>query len=455
MRKRAPFVVLLGLATALVLMAPGYASKQADKRSPAVVQQAGMMKAAAKGGKGKSKKPQTMKRCVRGTAGPYACKNIDMLSQVSMAELGLSFVNDTWGWIDPQTKREYALVGGVEGTVFVDITDKKRPKVLGILPAHTLDPQFPWWRDIKVYADHAYVVSEQDGHGMQVFDLTQLRNDPPGYTTYSETAHYDEISWSHNLAINEDTGFAYPIGSGTCAGGLHMVDITTPDNPTFAGCFDQHGYIHDTQCVVYNGPDSDWTGREICFNSNAEVHHNPPPGSDPITNALSIVDVTDKANPVVISRTEYDGDGYSHQGWLTPNQAYFLHGDELDELEHGNNTITRVWDVRDLDAPVMTLAWENPKTAAIDHNMYTKGKYVYQSNYSAGLRVLDISRVSVPALREVAFFDVSPEDDLPHFDRGTWSNYPYWKNKHIVTVSSMDRGLFVLKTRALGSKGKK
>ena len=103
----------------------------------------------------------------------------------------------------------------------------------------------------------------------------------------------------------------------------------------------------------------------------------------------------------------------------------------------------------------MTLAWENPKTAAIDHNMYTKGKYVYQSNYSAGLRVLDISRVSVPALREVAFFDVSPEDDLPHFDRGTWSNYPYWKNKHIVTVSSMDRGLFVLKTRALGSEGKK
>jgi choice-of-anchor B domain-containing protein len=451
MRIRASFVVLAGLVTALALMTPGYASQRAAERSPAVAEQGAQLKAAM-AGKGKSRKPQNHTRCIRGMAGAYACKNIDLMDQVGLAQLGLSFVNDIWGWDDPKTKRSYSLVGGTEGTVFVDITDPKRAKVLGILPAHTLDPDFPWWRDLKVYKNHVYVVSEQTGHGLQVFDLTQLRSDPPGYTTYAETAHYAGFSWSHNININEQTGFAYPVGSSTCEGGLHMVDITTPASPTFAGCFAEHGYIHDTQCVIYRGPDADWQGREVCFNSNAEVHHNPPPGSDPITNALSIVDVTDKANPVVISRTEYAGDGYSHQGWLTPNQQYFLHGDELDELEHGVNTTTRIWDVRNLDAPVMTLAWENPKTPAIDHNMYTEGKYVYQSNYSAGLRVLDITKVSAPALREVAFFDVSPEDDDPHFDRGTWSNYPYHRQPHIVTVSSMDRGLFVLKTRALGKK---
>jgi len=449
MRIRAPFVVLLGVVTALVLMAPGYASKQSGKRSPDVVKQAGMMKAAAKGGKGKSQKPQSHTPCVRGMAGVYPCKNIDLMSQVGMAELGLSFVNDTWGWTDPQTKREYALVGGTEGTVFVEITDPKRPKVLGILPAHTLDPVFPYWRDIKVYKNHAYVVSEQTGHGLQVFDLTRLRTDPPGYTIYTETAHYPGFSWSHNLAINEDTGFAYAVGSSTCSGGLHMVDIRTPASPTFAGCFSEHGYIHDTQCVIYSGPDAAWRGREICFNSNAEPHHGDPDG---ISNALSIVDVTNKANPVVIAREEYEGDGYSHQGWLTIDQRYFLHGDELDELNHGVNTTTRVWDVRDLDSPSVSLVWENPKTQSIDHNMYTEGKYVYQSNYSSGLRVLDASKVGQPALREVAFFDVSPEDDAAHFDRGTWSNYPYWRQKHIVTVSSMDRGLFVLKTRGLGGK---
>ena len=450
MQKRGLFVLLLGALTALVLLTPGYASKQSDKRSPAVLQQGALMQPEGNGG-AKNNRPQGFTPCVRGMAGEYPCKNIDLLSQVGLEELGLSYVNDTWGWTDPVTGQEIAIVGGIEGTVFVDITDPMRPEVLGILPAHTLDPFFPFWRDMKVYADHVFVVSEQTGHGLQVFDLTELRDDPPGYTTYAETAHYDEFSWSHNLAINEDTGFAYAVGSSTCEGGLHMVDITTPDNPTFAGCFDEHGYIHDTQCVIYQGPDADWAGREICFNANAEPHHGDPDG---ISNALSIVDVTDKANPVVISRTEYEGDGYSHQGWLTPDQAYFLHGDELDELSFAHNTITRIWDVSDLDAPVMTLAWEHPTTQSIDHNMYTKGKYVYQSNYSAGLRVLDITQAGAPDLTEVAFFDVSPEDDAAHFDRGTWSNYPYWTNKHIVTVSSIDRGLFVLKTRALGSQGK-
>ena len=449
MRMKALFVLLLGTLSALVLLTPGYASKQSSKRSSAVLQQAALMQAQ---GNGESNRPQGHTPCVRGMAGIYPCENIDLMSQVGLAELGLSFVNDTWGWTDPETGQEIAIVGGTEGTVFVDISDPRRPEVLGILPAHTLDPSFPFWRDMKVYSDHVYVVSEQTGHGLQVFDLTELRSDPPGYTVYPETAHYAGFSWSHNLAINEDTGFAYAVGSSTCEGGLHMVDITTPDNPTFAGCFDEHGYIHDTQCVIYEGPDADWTGREICLNANAEPHHGDPDG---ISNALSIVDVTDKANPVVISRTEYEGDGYSHQGWLTPDQAYFLHGDELDELSFAHNTVTRIWDVSDLDAPVMTLAWEHPTTQSIDHNMYTKGKYVYQSNYSAGLRVLDTTKVGAPALREVAFFDVSPEDDLPHFDRGTWSNYPYWKNKHVVTVSSIDRGLFVLKTRALGSQGKK
>ena len=440
----------VGLAVALALMAPGYASPESEERSPAVKGLGEKLEGGAPGAsEGKSNRPQTAARCVNGMAGIYPCRNVDLLSHVGLAELGLSFVNDTWGWTDPETKREYALVGGTEGTVFVDITDAKRPVVLGILPAHTLDPEFPWWRDIKVYANHAFVVSEQTGHGLQVFDLTRLRTDPPGYTIYTETAHYPNFSWSHNLAINEETGFAYAVGSSTCEGGLHMVDIRTPANPTFAGCFSAHGYIHDTQCVVYTGPDAEHIGREICFAANAEVHHNPPPGSDPITNALSIVDVTDKANPVVISRTEYSGDGYSHQGWLTPDHQYFLHGDELDELEHGVNTTTRVWDVRDLDNPVVTLAWQNT-TEAIDHNMYTEGGYVYQSNYSSGLRVLDISAVAQPALREVAFFDVYPEDDAPHFDGGTWSNYPYYRDKHVVTVSSMDRGLFVLKTRGLG-----
>ncbi len=42
--------------------------------------------------------------------------------------------NDIWGWADPMTGREYALMGMTDGTAFVDVTDPDNPAVLGKLP---------------------------------------------------------------------------------------------------------------------------------------------------------------------------------------------------------------------------------------------------------------------------------------------------------------------------------
>ncbi len=389
----------------------------------------------------KSNAPKSFAPCVRGkSAGMYPCDGVDMMSNVALSELGLSFGNDIWGWTDSATGDEYALMGGIEGTAFVDISDPKRPVVLGLLPTRsTAGGDF--WRDIKVYEDHAYIVSENDGHGMQVFDLTQLR-DVSERTVFTATAVYDEFGSAHNININEDTGFGYVIGTDTCEGGLHMVNLSDPQSPQFAGCFQEHGYIHDTQCVVYSGPDAEHQGREICFSSNAEI---PATGFADIENTLSIVDVTDKENPVALSRTFYDNDGYSHQGWLTPDQGTFLHGDELDELfGEVDETTTRVWDVQDLDAPFVNGVYSNG-TTSIDHNLYTKGDRAFASNYTSGLRVFDTGAAADGQLSEVGFFDLYPENDDPTFEGGTWSNYPYFKK--VVAVSSIDRGLFILKPR--------
>ena len=62
------------------------------------------------------------------------------------------------------------------------------PVYLGKLPTHTSSTT---WRDVKVYNNYAFIVSEAGGHGMQVFDLTRLRDvaNPP--ETFTEDAHYD------------------------------------------------------------------------------------------------------------------------------------------------------------------------------------------------------------------------------------------------------------------------
>ncbi|MGH2750220.1 MAG: choice-of-anchor B family protein [Actinomycetota bacterium] len=448
MRVRSALLALTMVVTSLGFLAPSFAGHGNFQAPFPAQEQEDDFEDAASNASDRSNQPDSFAPCVDGMADIYPCERVDMMSRVPLEELGLSFVNDIWGWTDPTNRKDYALIGGTEGTVIVDISDPKRPDVVGTLPAHTLDPNRPFWRDIKVYDDHMFVGSEQTGHGMQVFDLTEVRGVEGPPVIFTETAHYPGFSNSHNLNINTRSGYAYAVGTNTCEGGLHMVDIGDPTNPTFAGCFDEHGYIHDTQCVIYGGPDRDYRAREICFNSNAEPHHDDPDG---IANALSIVDVTDKENPVPLARMEYPNDGYSHQGWLAPGQEFFLHGDELDEVRRGLNTTTRVWDVSDLENPEMTLEWQND-TTSIDHNLYTEGRFTYQSNYTSGLRVLDSSNVDVPELSEVGFFDVYPENDNPTFEGGTWSNYPYFRHRKIVAVSSMDRGLFVLRPR-VGAAG--
>jgi len=437
----------LAMAVALVISVLGGAAAAHEQEDSS---QVAAFEAIAANAAQNSDAPRSEQPCVRGYAGEFPCSNIDMLSMVPSADLGATFVNDIWGWTDPETGIDYALVGASEGTIFVDISVPKHPWVVGILPtASTEGGEF--WRDIKVYADHAFVVSEFDNHPMQVFDLTELRG-VTSHTVFADTAQYFgpeglEIEHAHNLNINTDIGHAYIVGTDTFEGGLHIVDITDPANPTFAGGFADHGYSHDTQCVQYRGPDADYHGRSLCFSSNATFD------DTPFFNTLSIVDVTDPANPVGISNTDYPNDGYSHQGWLTPDQRYFLHNDELDELFFGVNTTTRIFDVSDLDNPTLVSTVAH-NTTAIGHNAYTEGRYLLASNYTAGLRIFRADRAGDGALPEVAYFDVYPENDDPSFEGGTWSNYPYFSQRGVVAVSSMDRGLFILQPRLRSRSGR-
>lgn len=367
--------------------------------------------------------PEHREECVNGSADGFPCLNIDLLELFSPGDLGGSVGNDIWGWTDPLDGKEYALMGLNNGTAFVDISDPEDSVHLGTLPTHTSSST---WRDIKVYNNHAFIVSEAGGHGIQIFDLTLLRNVASPPETFSNTAHYSGFGSAHNIVINEDSGFAYGVGATTCNGGLSMVDISDPLNPTDAGCFSSDGYTHDAQCVIYNGPDTEHQGSEICFGSN--------------TDTLTIVDVTDKSNPVQLSRTGYAGSAYTHQGWLTDDHVYHLVNDEIDELSFGHETRTYIFDVSDLEAPTMT-PFTSTNTAT-DHNLYIVGNYVYMANYRSGLRIFDISDVANGNLAEVAFFDVVPGSDA-NGTSGAWSVYPFFASSTVI-VSSREGGLFVL-----------
>jgi choice-of-anchor B domain-containing protein len=381
-------------------------------------------------------------RCENGKAGMFDCGQTSLLSVVPIAEMGggSSRLNTVWGWTDPETGKEIAIVGRSDGTSFLDVSNPNRPRYLGNLPK-TPEAPATVWREFKVMNNHVFIVSDgAKDHGMQVFDLTRLRNVRAQPQNFTPDVTYRGVSAAHNVAVDTATGFVFITGANsggeTCGGGLHMVNAKDPKNLTFAGCFQDMGtgfagtgYSHDVQCVVYAGPDTRYTGREICFGGN-ETH-------------MSIGDVTDKVAPKALGRATYPNFGYIHQGWLTEDHKYLFVNDELDELQGKtpDGTRTIIFDVSKLDDPVVAGQFIGT-TKASDHNLYIRGNRMYQSNYQAGLRVIDIADPLKP--KEVGFFDVVPVGDNGPGFGGTWNNYPYFKSGTIL-VSSAREGLFLLK----------
>ncbi len=71
--------------------------------------------------------------CIGGMAGPFPCSNVELLSALRFC----APANDLWGWVDPATGTEYALLGIQNGTVFVDVDDPEDPIVVGFLATHS------------------------------------------------------------------------------------------------------------------------------------------------------------------------------------------------------------------------------------------------------------------------------------------------------------------------------
>tara|TARA_B100000963_G_scaffold355180_1_gene372957 strand:- start:1355 stop:2836 length:1482 start_codon:yes stop_codon:yes gene_type:complete len=404
----------------------------------------------------------------------YPCSNLSLYAHLTPEDLGGKQVNDIWGWFDIETSKEYALVGLTDGVSFVDVTNPNQPIVVGKLVESDLPSKynsftlndFPAcnlglgssttakmvtqgsaWRDMKVFNDHMFVVSDAQIHGVQVFDLTRLRTFKDQFLIFEEDALYTKLGNAHNIAINEATGFGYAVGvtqADTCGSrnstGLHIINLNEPKVPSFAGCYTDSttefnsaysvgiGYIHDTQCLIYNGPDDRYKNNELCF-SSAE-------------GAVVITDVSDKSNPKTLSSTSHPDMGYSHQGWLTEDNQYFLMNDELDEMNFGRTTKTYIWNVANINDPVF-LGYHTHNTNSIDHNLFVHGDYLMQSNYSSGLRIFNLLDVHNASLNEVAYFDSEPSNNDANYS-GSWSNYPYLPSG-ILIISDIRNGLFILR----------
>ena len=341
----------------------------------------------------------------------FQSSGVTLLSNISIADFGSTSGNDCWGYTSG-SGREYAIMGLFASTSWVEITNPSSPVIVATHPGPGSS-----WHDHKVFEDHAYVVSE-GGSGIQVFDMSAIDS---GTVNYLGDVTVGGATNSHNVVIDEVSGFLYRVGTGS---GMLIYDLNqSKTNPPFVGSWNGP-YIHDGQAYTYTtGPAA---GKQIMYGCIEG-------------NGLEVIDVTDKSNPVSMGITSWPLVGYSHQGWLSDDLQYFYVNDEFDESNFGLPSTTIVFDVSDPANAFVASTFDNGNPA-VGHNGYVNGDLLYEANYTSGMRVFDLS-VDPLDPPEVAWFDTDPSGDATA-TTALWSIYPYFPSG-IVIGSDTAGGLFI------------
>ncbi len=344
----------------------------------------------------------------------FTSENVQLKSWLPLNELdNADSGNDCWGYVSP-SGREYALMGTSSGTVVVEITNPGNAQVIASLSGNN-----SLWRDIKTYGTYMYCVSEGGG-GIQVFNLNNID------LGQVQTLNSAGSGSSHNVAIDTESGYLYRTGANN--DGLMFYSLANPAAPVQVGSWSDR-YVHDAQVVTYT--DGPFAGRQIAFCCAGFSGGWSDTG-------LTIVDVTNKSNPFVVSQTYYSNAAYSHQGWLSEDRRFFYLNDELDEQNFGGTTTTRVINVEDIENPSFIGTFTSGSTS-IDHNLYTHNGFIFEANYRSGLRVFEASNPTNPT--QYGYFDTYPSNDNASFN-GLWNVYPYFPSGTVIG-SDLERGLFV------------
>jgi len=458
------------------------------------------------------------------TSGPFPAQNIILLDQKTPRELGLidvPILADLWGWTDPENGEEYVIVAadavhvplpisGVEqassvydpmgGVAFARLSPSGEILPLGVWQHPTVTQTDHG--DVQVFANHAYVTGESPGYGLVIFDLTKLRghdpcdspeecndpglNDVPGFAVVQtslrdESGREVEISRGHNLTIDEESGFMVIHSANTFkddrqgkirAKSTKVLKID-PNNPTQPVVLaDLNRASHDGWITRYHGPDVEHQGQIILFLANGYKHETIEVNGTEIThnpkNGPSIYQLTDADGTVHIKKLSqmvtYENDDFGHQLALSEDQRYIFFNDE-NQVQTPGPARQIVFDISDLKRP-QELFQCLYSVESVSHDGYVVGNYLFNGNYTSGLRVVDVSDVEGSMcvdgyLNEVAYIDTEPRlndfSDVLTFDvgmgvtlesysdfAGVWGNYPYFQSG-IIVVSDFLNGLFSVK----------
>ena len=328
--------------------------------------------------------------------------NVDSLSHVNYQQLHDANLNDVWGYVD-EMGNEYALVGTSKGTSIVNVTDPTNPVEVFWLPGST-----SIWRDPSSHGDYAYVTTEAED-GLLIIDLSPLPQ-ATNLTTTLYTGPANNPWQSAHTCFVDENGYAYVFGANRGNGGVIILDVfTNPMAPIEVGVFD-NWYCHDG-----------FVRNDTMYLSNI------------YDGFFSLVDVSDKANPVLLG-TKTTPSSFTHNSWPSDNGQFVFTTDEISGAFIAAYDISDPTNILEVDR-----IQNSPGSGIIPHNTHVMGDYLITSYYSDGVVIHDITYPY--NIIKVAEYDTF-EGQTISYD-GCWGVYPFLPSGTIL-AADITNGLFVL-----------
>lgn len=346
-------------------------------------------------------------------------KRVGFYNPTSMPSIGSQRYNDIWGYTASDGS-EYAIIGGVDSIIVVDVTVCDNPQRIFAFDAGS--PEI--WRDFKVYKDYLYAVCDGCSEGLHIFDMSALPNGNVSHVL-TTTAFFTK---AHNIYIDTPSAKLYAAGGTGATEGLTVLDLTNPENPTFLADIefdDEIGtpsinfYVHD----VY------------VQNDTAYCSHG--------YTGFYVWDMSDLNNIALLG--SYDSPGYNHSSWIDASGGYAYYAEEvprgrpmavvdLTNLGHPVNDIQVIHTFKD---PLSSSA-----TDVTPHNPFVKNDSLFISYYEDGIKVYDLINLESPTL--VGYYDFYPDNGNTYSDYdGNWGTYPFLSSGCIL-ASDTKYGLVTL-----------
>lgn len=319
--------------------------------------------------------------------------------------------NDVWGFVD-SSGIEYAVIGTRTETRIYSLANPADAKLVYAAPGARST-----WRDMKYYNNHIYVTADQDTFGLTIIDVS-MAPDSFSHTQWKPTlkvgASTTRLLRAHNLYIDEK-GFCYLAGHNISRRGVMILDLNQdPKEPVFKGAADNF-YSHDA------------------FVKDDTLY------SSELSAGFGIYDVTDKSNPIELSRGR-SGNNFTHNAWLSEDKKVLFTTDEVASAYLEAYDISDLSNIKFLDRYKTNAG----STRVIPHNTHILGDYAITSWYTDGVIINDVSD---PAnIVKVGSYDTYTQG-IPASGSlflGDWGAYPYLPSG-LILVSDINNGLFVFK----------